>query len=81
MTGAVVVLEDEESKRDDAGAVDVADKIVVIPKADPGYDWIFAKESGALLRSMVVLHPIWRSDVRNSIFRRLLDVATLFIIM
>lgn len=43
VTGAVVVLEDEESKRDDAGAVDVADKIVVIPKADPGYDWIFAK--------------------------------------
>lgn len=43
VTGAVVVLEDEESKREDAGAVDVADKIVVIPKADPGYDWIFAK--------------------------------------
>ena len=29
--------------RNRAGAVDVADKIVVIPKADPGYDWIFAK--------------------------------------
>lgn len=43
VAGAVVVLEDEESKREDAGAVDVADKIVVIPKADPGYDWIFAK--------------------------------------
>ena len=22
---------------------DVQDKIVVLPKADPGYDWIFAK--------------------------------------
>ena len=43
VAGAVVVLEDEESKREDAGAVDVVDKIVVIPKADPGYDWIFAK--------------------------------------
>ena len=43
VTGEVVVLEDAESKKGDAGAVDVSGKIVVIPKADPGYDWIFAK--------------------------------------
>ena len=43
VTGEVVVLEDAESKKGHAGAVDVSGKIVVIPKADPGYDWIFAK--------------------------------------
>lgn len=34
--GEVVLLEEEPD-------ADLADKIVVVPKADPGYEWIFAK--------------------------------------
>lgn len=41
VVGEVVVLDEE--KQDGQSFVDVCDKIVVIPKADPGYDWIFAK--------------------------------------
>ena len=33
---AVVLLEEEPE-------VDIHDKIVVVPKADPGYEWVFAK--------------------------------------
>ena len=36
VTGEVVCLEDDNTQ-------DVAGKIVVIQKADPGFDWIFAK--------------------------------------
>lgn len=42
VTGETVLLEDFE-KNGDGGTPDVRDKIVVLPKADPGYDWIFAK--------------------------------------
>lgn len=34
--GEVVLLEEEPG-------VDIHDKIVVVPKADPGYEWVFAK--------------------------------------
>ena len=42
VTGEVVLLENYENE-DHEDIADVAGKIVVLPKADPGYDWIFAK--------------------------------------
>lgn len=42
VTGEVVLLENYENE-DHEDVADVAGKIVVLPKADPGYDWIFAK--------------------------------------
>lgn len=42
VTGEVILLENYEQEDHDDVA-DVRDKIVVLPKADPGYDWIFAK--------------------------------------
>lgn len=42
VTGEVILLENYEQE-DHEDIADVADKIVVLPKADPGYDWIFAK--------------------------------------
>lgn len=41
VTGEVVLLENYENE-DHEDIADVAGKIVVLPKADPGYDWIFA---------------------------------------
>jgi phosphohistidine swiveling domain-containing protein len=35
--GTIVFLDEEDSE------IDISDKIVVIEKADPGYDWIFTK--------------------------------------
>ncbi len=43
VTGEVLVLENEENREKTDLSASVRDKIVVIPKADPGYDWIFAK--------------------------------------
>lgn len=43
VSGEVVLLEEHDSQPDGKPVIDVRDKIVVIPKADPGYDWIFAK--------------------------------------
>lgn len=40
--GEVVLLENYENE-DHEDIADVSGRIVVIPKADPGYDWIFAK--------------------------------------
>lgn len=42
VTGDVIILENYENE-DHEDVADVRDKIVVLPKADPGYDWIFAK--------------------------------------
>lgn len=42
VSGEVVLLENYENE-DHEDIADVSDRIVVIPKADPGYDWIFAK--------------------------------------
>ena len=42
VTGDVILLENYENE-DHEDIADVRDKIVVLPKADPGYDWIFAK--------------------------------------
>lgn len=42
VTGDVILLENYENE-DHEDVADVRDKIVVLPKADPGYDWIFAK--------------------------------------
>lgn len=42
VTGEIILLESYEKEKH-AAAADVRDKIVVLPKADPGYDWIFAK--------------------------------------
>lgn len=42
VTGEVVLLENYENE-DHEDIADVVGKIVVLPKADPGYDWIFAK--------------------------------------
>jgi phosphohistidine swiveling domain-containing protein len=43
VTGQVAVLDNKENVSQIAEEVDVSGKIVVIPKADPGYDWIFTK--------------------------------------
>ena len=42
VSGEVVLLENYENE-DHEDIADVSGRIVVIPKADPGYDWIFAK--------------------------------------
>ena len=42
VTGDILLLENYENE-DHEDVADVQDKIVVLPKADPGYDWIFAK--------------------------------------
>lgn len=42
VSGEVVLLENYENE-DHEDVADVSGRIVVIPKADPGYDWIFAK--------------------------------------
>ncbi len=42
VSGEVILLENYEAENHD-GIAAVHDKIVVLPKADPGYDWIFAK--------------------------------------
>ena len=42
VSGEVILLENYEAEDHD-GIAAVHDKIVVLPKADPGYDWIFAK--------------------------------------
>ncbi|MBE6035704.1 MAG: hypothetical protein E7222_13555 [Clostridiales bacterium] len=42
VSGEVVILEEQSDK-------DITDKIVVIEKADPGFDWIFAKGIKALV--------------------------------
>ena len=42
VTGEVVLLENYE-REEHEDVADVRDRIVVLPKADPGYDWIFAK--------------------------------------
>ena len=42
VSGEVVLLENYENE-DYEDIADVSGRIVVIPKADPGYDWIFAK--------------------------------------
>ena len=43
VTGDILLLENYENE-DHEDVADVQDKIVVLPKADPGYDWIFAKD-------------------------------------
>ena len=42
VTGDILLLENYENE-DHEDVADVQDKIVVLPKADPGYDWLFAK--------------------------------------
>ncbi len=44
-------------------------KIVVIPRADPGYDWLFAHGIGALLPNMGGPTRIWPSAPPNSACR------------
>ena len=58
--GEVVNLEHETDE-------DLMDKIVMIPKADPGYEWIFTKDS---LQNMVGWHLIWQFDVQSLKYRR-----------
>lgn len=48
-----VVLLDEEPD------ADIHDKIVVVPKADPGYEWVFTKGNQS------IYHPIWRSGISH----------------
>jgi phosphohistidine swiveling domain-containing protein len=43
VTGQVAVLDNKENVSQISEDIDVSGKIVVIPKADPGYDWIFTK--------------------------------------
>lgn len=49
--GEVVLLDEEPD-------ADIHDKIVVVPKADPGYEWVFTKGTK-------LYHPIWRSGISH----------------
>ena len=70
--GEVVLLDEEPD-------ADITGKIVVVPKADPGYEWILQKYQG-LSQSTVVQLLIWQFDAQNLIFRQQSAAARKFMI-
>lgn len=64
VSGDCVVIESGTANEE------IADKILLIPSADPGYDWVFPMVSGDSLRNMVERIPIWQSGQENLEFQQ-----------